>query len=107
MRPVCHLGYVVPNYDFAVRLFESVSIEAKLFLCCRLWPALLTSLFQDKTVYTRSIPWHMQRLYTNILCTQWLIYTNNKGHISHVVVLGQDTVVPPALAFAACFQIQH
>ena len=49
----------------------------------------------------------MQRLYTNILCTQWLIYTNKKGHISHVVVLGQDTVVPPALAFAACFQIQH
>lgn len=35
------------------------------------------------------------------------LYTNNKGHISHVVVLGQDTVVPPALAFAACFQIQH
>lgn len=49
----------------------------------------------------------MQRLYTNILCTQWSLYTNNKGHISHVVVLGQDTVVPPALAFAACFQIQH
>ena len=95
---------VVPNYDFAVRLFESVPTDAYWRYFSSLLSSVangVTSLFQHKPFTqetSRNLPLHMQQFYTNILLHSTVaIYKQQR----------QDTVVPPALAFAACFQIQH
>lgn len=84
MRPVCHLGYVVPNYDFAVRLFESVSIEAKLFLCCRLWPALSHHFFNINRLHKKHSLAHATVVHQHpfALNGRYIIYKQQRSHKS-------------------------